>query len=438
MKIISFRAENIKRLTAVSITPNGSVVEITGKNGAGKTSVLDAIWWALRGEKAVQDTPIRKGAETAFIELNLGRLKVTRKFRTKDGKHVTSLIVETEDGIKAQNPQTILDAIYGELTFDPLAFTRKKPKDQFDTLKQFVPGVDFEAIDKANDTDFKARTDINRRAGELRAQAAGIQIPELDISEHADEAALVAQLAEAGNHNARAERQQANRETAQGRVKDLRAAAEQKLAQGEELRKRIDALIAQAKADSALADEIQGQLDDPENKTPAPIDTADLQAKIHAARNTNAVLDAVARAKQNVVALTAEAVEQEAKSQALTDAMKARTKQKEDAIAAAKIPVGGITFGDGSILLGGVPFDQASDAEQLRASIEIAAAMNPRLRIIRVRDGSLLDEDSMKLLAEMAEKSDMQVWVETVSSDRPGAIVLEDGHVRGAIQQAAE
>jgi DNA repair exonuclease SbcCD ATPase subunit len=437
MKIISFRAENIKRLTAVAITPTGNVVEITGRNGSGKTSVLDSIWWALRGEKAVQDTPIRKGAETALIELNLGRLKVTRKFESKEGGHTTRLIVETEDGIRAKNPQSILDAIYGELTFDPLAFTRKKAKEQFDTLKQFVPDVDFDAFDRANAADFAARTDINRRASELRAQAAGIQVPELQVTERVDETELVKELAGAGDFNADLERKRAQRATEAADADRLESAAMGLRQRAADLRAQADAVEAEAIAAERQMHTKRGVLTDLP-ALPGPRDTTEIQRRIAAARASNALLDAAALARQSVERLAAQAVEQESKSAALTEAMKARTKQKEEVIAAAQIPVSGITFGDGSILLGGVPFDQASDAEQLRASIEIAAAMNPRLRIIRVRDGSLLDEDSMKLLAEMADKSEMQIWVETVSSDRPGAIVLEDGHVRGVAAQAAE
>ena len=61
MKIINLKAENVKRIEAVDITPTDHLVEITGKNGAGKTSVLDAIWWALAGAASHQPEPIRKG-----------------------------------------------------------------------------------------------------------------------------------------------------------------------------------------------------------------------------------------------------------------------------------------------------------------------------------------------------------------------------------------
>ena len=50
MRIIRFEAEHIKKIQVVQITPRGHVVEISGKNGAGKTSILDSIWWALAGD----------------------------------------------------------------------------------------------------------------------------------------------------------------------------------------------------------------------------------------------------------------------------------------------------------------------------------------------------------------------------------------------------
>jgi len=82
--------------------------------------------------------------------------------------------------------------------------------------------------------------------------------------------------------------------------------------------------------------------------------------------------------------------------------MDQREVQKREAVASAKLPVDGIEFGDGEIMFKGVPFSQASDAERLTVSIAIAMAMNPKLRVIRVRDGSLLDDGSMAILAQMA------------------------------------
>src|SRR3546814_3882853 len=103
------------------------------------------------------------------------------------------------------------------------------------------------------------------------------------------------------------------------------------------------------------------------------------------------------------------------------------------------MPVSGLGFGDGFITLNGLPFDQASTAEQIGASVGMGMAANPRLRVIMIREGSLLDDDSMKIVADLAEKHDYQVWLESVQSDRPGAVIIEDGMVKSAeILEAAE
>ena len=79
MKIISFKAENFKRLVSVEITPKGNVVKITGKNAEGKSSILDAIWCACGGKDVMPEKPIRAGQESATIELDLGELKIKRR-----------------------------------------------------------------------------------------------------------------------------------------------------------------------------------------------------------------------------------------------------------------------------------------------------------------------------------------------------------------------
>ncbi len=66
-KIISLQAENFKKLKAVNITPTGSTVLLTGKNGAGKSSVLDAIMAALCGKKYCPEKAVRDGEEKAKV-----------------------------------------------------------------------------------------------------------------------------------------------------------------------------------------------------------------------------------------------------------------------------------------------------------------------------------------------------------------------------------
>ena len=435
MKIISLQAENIKRLVAVNIAPDGNIVEITGKNGAGKTSILDAIYWGLTGKDGIQSTPIRKGEDHAIIKLDLGDLKVTRKFKASDdGGYTTSIAVESAEGAKFPSPQSMLDALVGSLSFDPLGFVRMKPADQLETLKQFVTGVDFAATEKANRADFEERTILNRRAKEARAQADAVPLPGPKLSP-VDESELVAQLESAGQKATEIERRKAGRQQAAEKI----AAHENEAGN---LHERINAINAQiaylGKEAAAFAEKATEELRQAQELNeklsaaeplPEPPDTSAIRAQIEAARKHNAAVAEQASAQERLRVAKEAATAAEAAAKALTKKMEDRKAAVAKAIADAAMPVPGVAFDDGAVLLDGLPFDQASDAQQLRASIAIASAMNPKLRVIRVRDGSLLDMDSMTLLAEFAETNDMQVWIETVQSGRPGAIVIEDGMV---------
>ena len=78
--------------------------------------------------------PIRKGEKSAKVVLDLGDLIVERKF-TEKGSY---LAVTNKEGLKYPNPQKVLDALCGKLTFDPLEFARQKPEDQAKTLAALV------------------------------------------------------------------------------------------------------------------------------------------------------------------------------------------------------------------------------------------------------------------------------------------------------------
>ncbi len=425
-KIISLQAENVKRLVAARIDPRGNLVQITGKNAQGKTSVLDSIWWALAGAANVQSAPIRKGQERATIKLDMGAVVVTRTFtRQEGGSPRTTITVESADGARFSSPQCMLDSLLGSLTFDPLAFARMKPEAQFDALKAFVPDVEFDRIDGLHRADFAKRTNVNRRAKELRAQANAIEIPATTPAEKVDEAALMDELAEVGQHNAQIERRKEGRERVAQEIEALRGRAEHDRAEALILRNKAELLEVGAVAHDERRAELEEKIASAE-PLPEPKDAAEVRARLDAAKRTNALVDQAARRAK----LVADADAAEAESKALTAAMDARDAEKREKIAAAKMPIEGLGFGEGSITFNGEPFDQASDAEQLRVSCAIAMASNSRLKVIRVRDGSLLDEDALALLGRMADENDMQVWIERVDSSGKIGFVIEDGHVR--------
>ncbi|WP_050400441.1 AAA family ATPase [Bradyrhizobium embrapense] len=442
-RILSFQIEGILRVVAVTIRPDGRTLELTGPNRQGKSSIIDALWMALGGEKFIPQDPIHDGMDEGRVLVDLGddsgtKLKVTRRIKRKDdGSFKPSLTVEDADGSKFSNPQKMLNDLIGSLSYDPLDFINKKPKEQFDLLKSFVSGIDFDAIAKANDADFDARTVVNRDAKALRTRADAIVIDQTAPTEAVDEAALVQELAQAADKNGAVQRFRSDQAARRQRAQERDQAAELARQRIDQLQAEIEKLTAEADAAETAAGEIRLEISDAGDEPPS-VDTQELQAKITAARETNAKVAAAARARVEKERLTSEAAELEAKSEALSKAIVARETEKQEAIARADMPIPGLSFGDGVILLDGHPLAQASQAQKLGLAVAIAMKLQPRLRFLTTKHAALLDDESWASLVRLADEQDLLVIAETVNSNRPTAVVIEDGHVRGAKQQAAE
>lgn len=439
LKIINLVVENLKRISVVSITPTGELVQITGKNGQGKTSVLDSIWWAFQGAANIQVDPIRRGQQKATIKVRLGNgtdtaadIVVTRTLDRKDGKTTTKLFITNGDGTaRFDKPQDMLNGMASGISFDPLEFSRMPAKDQFEALKK-LSKLDFIESDTKNTADYARRTDVNRTVRELTAQYEAIAIPDV-VPETVDEAAIVAEIGRAGTHNGEIEMRRERRENTVTAIEGNKDRARQLQAKAVKLRQEADDCDREAGLFDKEAAELQGKLDTAE-PLPEPMDAAALTAKLEAAKRTNALRARALRRQE----LQAAANAQQAEADALTARIEERTAAKQAAIAAVKMPVDGLGFGDGMITLNDLPFDQASDSEKLRVSIAIAMAANPKLRVIRVRDGSLLDADALKLIAEMAKGQEFQVWIESVSDAGNIGVVMEDGHVASTPESRAQ
>lgn len=433
-KIIKLEVENAMRVSAIEITPTGALVEITGRNAQGKSSLMSAIEWAIRGGVAIPEEPIRKGQKQAKVTLTLDDMVISRTLRRRaDGTIDNGEVrVEAADGSRIRNAHQLLQSMLGKLTIDPIAFAKAKPSEQFEALKQFVPGVNFAAIQTAHDKDYEARTEVNRTARTARAAAEQISVPDGTPKDPVDESGLVTQLEKAAEHNADIENRKVRRQAAAESVTRLKGEQAALAKRAADLRKQADDLDneAAAKENEWLA--LQKKIDDAP-ALPEPIDTAEVKAAIDNARTANQHVASRKRRDD----LLAEAARAEAESAAITAQMEAREAEKEKAIAASALPVPGIGFGkdkkgDPVVTLNGFPFGQASGAEQLRASLGIAMAASPKLRVILARDGNALDADSMAIVREMAQERGYQVWIETCRADDRPAFVIEDGRLRDA------
>ena len=428
LRVIKLIAENVKGIKAVEIVPDEHFQVIAGKNGQGKSSVMDAIWLALGGSEASKQTdrPIRRGEDAASVTLDLGDLIVSRKWRGDK----TVLDVRTQEGAKYPSPQTMLDALIGRLSFDPLAFSTLKDSEQKEALLQLVDlSIDPDALDRQRKGLFDDRTMVNRDVKTLETQLAGLPkpiagLPEKEVSASEIMAKIeAANVALIANNNKREELTEAYSDyrDAKRDLEDADKAIEElesKLAAKKEARSNLSdiASVLQEKG-KALKIEVDA-LVDPEFEA-FKTEMAQIEQTNQNIRNAAAYMTTEQSLKSK-----------QAEAQELTAQMEAIDQQKQDALAQAKFPIDGLAFDESGVTYNGIPFRQCSSAERLKVSMAMAMSMNPKLRVIRIMNGNLLDTDNMALIHGMAVDQDYQVWVETVGEGAGVGIVIEDGMVK--------
>jgi len=402
MKIVQLSTENVKRLKVVEITPDGNTVIIGGDNAQGKSSVLDSILMALAGKKAQGLNPVRNGEEKAKIVVDLGEYIVTRTI-TKEGGG--AIKVKTKDGASYGSPQKMLDELTSKLTFDPLVFTTEKPGKQVELLKHLV-GLDFSDKDAERANLFEDRRNVKRdaQAYENQYEAFG------DLSDVPDELEIIDDIIGEGE----AIRKHNDEGTA-------------RIAAMDKHKTEIESILTKIATlkDSLTLKEIALDGLEKQHEGWKPKDQGDIRQRIAEAQAINLKV----AAKKNRAGVEDNMLNAKAEADHLTEKIEAIDKYKQTAMAEADFPVPGLAFDDNGVTFNGIPFAQCSSAESLRVSVAMGIALNPKLKVLLIRDGSLLDDNSLAMIAEAAKEADAQVWIERVSKGDECSVIIEDGEV---------
>lgn len=401
MKIVSLDINNILRLTAVHINPDGSVVILGGQNGEGKTSVLDSIEMTLAGASSHPDRPIHDDEEKGTVEIDLGDMIVTRTFRDSGS---TNLVVESKEGAVFKSPQKMLDELTGKIAFDPIKFATMDDKARTETLRELV-GIDFSVQDGKRQKLYTERTEVNREATMLKGQIDALK--EFKHEQAVNVPELMKEFEAAQEHNTGYEETVKSIEVVEDGLASFKKDLANTLAMLESIKNNIKRL-----SDSRV--DLKFQL---EKHT--VIEVEPIRDKIANAENINRYIE-----RKDL----AEAKEKEAR--VLTSSIKKIDTEKAEKLSSIIFPIDGLSLGDDGVIFNGLPFNQASSAEQLRVAVAMGIAMNPKLKVLLIRDGSLLDDDSLAMVAGMAEEADAQVWIERVGEGAECQVIIQDGQVK--------
>ncbi len=413
MKILKLVAENFKKLSAVEITPDGNVVVISGKNGVGKSSVLDAIEATLCGGKMAKK-PIKEGEIRAKTEIIMDGYKVTRKFFGAS----STLTVETTGETKAKisSPQAFLDDIVGNLSFDPLAFLNKQPAEQRNTLMDFL-GLNLEDFANKIATIKTRRSEIRKDKERFLHEAESLvltpNVPPQEISSET----LLGELGALNSHNQNCRIRTTENAVTQTRlsttVEEIHAAQ----AAIEDWQKRLLKLQA---GKTQLEAQLTQHPDLPMK------DLAGVEAKLKSLDATNAAIRTNQRKSKAVAAYNDCMVEYTRLGEEITVIENQKTKKLAETV----MPVEGLTILPDGLGYKGLPLEQECDSGKLKICVAIAMALNPKLKVLRI-NGNELDTDSLVAIGELVADADYQIWIEKVSDDDKIGFYIEDGQLTG-------
>lgn len=410
IKINKLEIENVKRIKAVKMEPAASGLTIIGgDNNQGKTSVLDAIAWALGGDRYKPSQAAREGSAippNLHIVLSNG-LIVERK-----GKN-SSLKVTDPEGNKGG--QQLLNDFISQLAIDMPAFMKASAKEKCNTLLQIIGvGDKLFALDKKEKALYNERLYVGRTADQKAKFAKEMTYYPDAPEEPVSAADLIKQQQEILAKNGENQRKRDQLEQLQLKCARLNGEINDLESELEELKKQRDAALN----DVYIARKTIAELQDES--------TAELE------RNIEQIDELNRKVRANLDKDKAENDAKEYRNQydQLTQDIEDVRKQKAALLDSADLPLPGLSVMDGELIYKGQKWDNMSGSDQMIVSTAIVRKLNPQCGFVLLDKLEQMDMKTLNAFGAWLESEGLQAIATRVSTGDECSIIIEDGYVK--------
>ncbi|HEK9097372.1 TPA: AAA family ATPase [Streptococcus equi subsp. zooepidemicus] len=400
--------ENVKRIKAVKIEPSATGLTIVGgNNNQGKTSVLDAIAWALGGNKYKPSQATREGSmvpPTLKITMSNG-LVVERK-----GKNASLKVIDPNG---QRGGQQLLDSFVEELAINLPKFMDGTPKEKADVLLEII-GVG----DQLAELELKEKEVYNQRhaIGVIADQKEKFAKEMTYYPEAPKQLVSISELIQ---------QQQTilakNGENAQKRqnVERIRYDYEQSILEVNRLRD----LLADAEAKTnKLSDDLKIANTDAMDLHDES--TAEIEANIADIDEVNRKV----RANFDKDKAEEDAKQQREQYNALTNDIESIRQQKRDLLTNADLPLEGLSVDDGKLLYLGQEWDNMSGSQQLMVATAIVRKLKPDCGFVLIDKLEQMDNITLTQFGQWLEQEGLQAIATRVSTGDECSIIIEDGY----------
>lgn len=411
VKINELLIENVKRVKAVQFEPSADGLTIIGgRNGQGKTSVLDAIAWALGGNNYKPSVPERDGAlvpPNLHIELSNG-LIVERK-----GKNST-LKVTDPNGNKSG--QQLLNEFVSTLALDLPKFINGSDKDKADSLLKILGIGDVLAqLDTKENQLYAQRTEVGRIADRKKKAADEMPMYPNVPKEPVSATELIKEQQEILARNGENERKRQDA-----------ARYEQILTNAQIAFDEAKAALQKAEQDCLTARKSAEDLHDES--------TAELEKNLAEIEALNIKI----RANSTKEAAEVEANNLQQEYDGLTEQIESIREERNKLLDSAELPLPGLSVKDGKLIYNGLPWDGMSGSDQLKVATAIVRKLNPQCGFVLMDKLEQMDLETLQEFGAWLKQEGLQVIATRVSTGDECSIIIEDGMVKGDTEAVKE
>ena len=418
--ITALEAENVKRIKAVAFAPSPTGLTLVGgNNNQGKTSVLDALAWALGGDRFRPDAAQRDGAiAPAHLKVTLSNgVVVERK-----GKNA-SLTVTDPTG--RRSGQQLLNAFVEPLALDLPRFMDASDKEKSDILLRII-GVGTELHIK--DMEIKSLYDKRTFTGQLAAQKKHFAEEMISYPEAPDEPVSASELIRQqqdilarNGENQRLRAQYAELEQQVQQCVDELKRTRERIATLQQLADELDAKHTKLFNQRETARKTVSQLQDES--------TAALEASIRDVEETNRKV----RANLEKARAEDEAAQYASDYDKLTGQIEDKRAERMALLNGADLPLPGLSVEDGVLTYNGKRWRDMSGSDQLRVAAAIVRRLNPDCGFVLLDKLEQMDLTTLQEFSAWLEAEGLQAIATRVSTGSECQIIIEDGMVKDAV-----
>ena len=419
VKITALEAENVKRIKAVAFAPSPTGLTLVGgNNNQGKTSVLDALAWALGGERFRPTAAQRDGAVApAHLKVTLSNgVVVERK-----GKNA-SLTVTDPTG--RRSGQQLLNAFVEPLALDLPRFMDASDKEKADILLRII-GIGAEL--HTRDLEIKGLYDKRTFTGQLAAQKKHFAEEMISYPEAPDEPVSASELIRQqqdilarNGENQRLRAQYAELEQQVQQCVDELKRTRERIATLQQLADELDAKHTKLFNQRETARKTVSQLQDES--------TAELEASIRDIEETNRKV----RANLEKSRAEDEAAQYASEYDRLTGQIEDKRAERMALLNGADLPLPELSVEDGALTYKGKHWRDMSGSDQLRVAAAIVRRLNPDCGFVLLDKLEQMDMTTLQEFSAWLEAEGLQAIATRVSTGSECQIIIEDGMVKDA------